>query len=365
MYTILHVIESLEFGGAEKVVVHLANKLCNQHNVLICMTKRKGELISQLDPNIKVVCLGGKEGNDFSIPFKLSKILKKYKVDIVHTHDWGVYLEAVIASVLYRKNRIIHTVHGRYMSYENTKSAKIKKYFRHVLEKLFSYRVYKIVAVSKSIQSYIATDLHINDVKLQTIHNGIEGHSVLKYNGPSIAVTKLITVGRLAAVKNHKVMIDAVKLALESKANVTLTIVGDGPEYDDLVNYTQSLNLSDYIFFKGFRTDIDDLLSKHHIFILSSDYEGISIALLEAMSKAMPAISTNVGGIPDTIISQHSGILVEKGDSLEMSKAITRLAGDFSEIKSMGNNAYHYFIENFHEKVVLEKYNTLYQECMN
>ncbi len=364
MYNILHVIESLEFGGAEKVVVHLANKLCLNHNVLICVTKRKGELISELDSRIKVVCLDGKEGNDYSIPFKLSRILKNNNIDIVHTHDWGIHLEAVLASLLYRRSRLIHTVHGRYMSYSDTKSAKIKKFLRNILEKIASLRVYKIIPVSRSIQSYIETDLHINTDRLLTIHNGIEGHAVINFDDTAVAVTRLITVGRLAAVKNHKLMIDAVKLAVDNKKNITLTIVGDGPEYDDLVNYTQSLDLSEYVFFKGFRTDIDKLLSEHHVFILSSDYEGVSIALLEAMSKGMPVISTSVGGIPETIINNHNGILVDKGDSVAMSNAIALLASDFSTIKSMGSNAYQYFLKNFHENVVLEKYNTLYKECM-
>jgi len=363
MLNILHVIESLEFGGAEKVVVHLANKLCHDYNITICVTKRSGELCDQLDSRVKVICLYGKEGNDLSIPFKLSKIIKSKNIDILHTHDWGVYLEAVFASILSRKSKLIHTVHGNYIPYSNSIISKIKKYFRHLLENIASHKTYKIVPVSDSIKQYIENEIHIRKNVLQIIHNGIEGHNPKEYNLDSVSTIKLITVGRLAVVKNHKVMIDAVKCVISKGFDVTLTIVGDGPEYDVLSEYVENSDLNNNISFLGFRTDIAELLSQHHIFVLSSEYEGISIALLEAMSIGMPTISTNVGGIPDTVEDEVTGLLVKKGDSNAMCAAIINLVTDFTKLTRMSHNAHQCFLKKFHENVVLEKYRQLYQEC--
>ncbi len=364
MLNILHIIESLEFGGAEKVVVHLANKLCDQHNIMICVTKRSGELCKQLDPRIKVICLHGKEGNDLRVPVKLSNIISNNDINIIHTHDWGIYLEAAVALVLNRKCKMVHTVHGSYMPYSSSLTAQIKLKFRHLLEKTSSLRVSMFVAVSKSIKDYIQDDIYISHKKIMTIHNGIEGHQPRSFTNAVLSPLKLITVGRLAPVKQHKVMIDAVKLSINDGIKVTLTIVGDGPEYDNLVDYVKTSGLHESIKFKGFRTDIDTLLADHHVFVLSSDYEGISIALLEAMSTGLSSISTDVGGIPDTIIDQKTGILVDKGDSANMAKAIRQLATNPSQLEMMGINAYNHFVENFHESVVLDKYNTLYRACV-
>ncbi len=364
MINILHIIESLEFGGAEKVVVHLANKLCDQHNIMICVTKRSGELCEQLDSRIKVICLYGKEGNDLTVPLKLSRIIRNNNINIIHTHDWGIYLEATSALILNSQCKMIHTVHGSYMPYSSSLVDQLKLKFRHFLEKLSSLRVSKFVAVSKSIKNYIHDDIHISHKKLLTIHNGIEGHKPRSFSNATFSPLKLITVGRLAPVKKHKAMIDAVKIAANMGTKVTLTIVGDGPEYSNLTEYVKASGLSDNVKFKGFRTDISVLLADHHVFILSSDYEGISIALLEAMSTGLPGISTNVGGISDTIIDQKTGILVDKGDSVNMAKAIIQLATNPSQIEFMGANAYDYFVENFHESVVLNEYNTLYRTCV-
>jgi len=364
MIKILHIIESLEFGGAEKVVVHLANKLCDKYNIMICVTKRSGELCEQLDSGIKVICLNGKEGNDLSVPLKLYNIIRDNNINIIHTHDWGIYLEAAAAIMLNRKCIMVHTVHGSYMPYSSSMVARFKLKFRHFLEKISALRVSKFVAVSESIKDYIQNDIHISCKKIITIHNGIEGHKTRSFYNVSLSPLKLITVGRLASVKRHKVMIDAVKLAINAGTEATLTIVGDGPEYDDLVDYVQKSDLDDNVKFTGFRTDINVLLADHHVFILSSDYEGISIALLEAMSSGLPCISTDVGGISDTVIDQKTGILVENGDSDNMAKAITQLATNPSSVELMGENAYNYFIENFHESVVLNQYDTLYRTCV-
>lgn len=363
MLNVLHVIESLEFGGAEKVVVHLANKLCIDFNITICVTKRFGELREQLDSRIKVICLDGKEGNDLSVPFRLAKIIKSNNIQILHTHDWGVYLESALAVILARQSKIIHTVHGSYIPYANSLIPQIKKRARHLLEKLITYKTHKIVSVSGSIQQYIEDEIHIKSSKLKIIHNGIEGHSFYSNEDKSILPIRLITVGRLARVKNHVVMIDAVKCAADKGLDITLSIVGDGPEYDMLIAYVKDLGLSDRVAFLGFRTDIADLLTQHHIFVLSSDYEGISIALLEAMSIGLPAIATDVGGIPDTIVNNKTGLLVKKADSNAMCDAIEYLASNYNQLEQMGLEAHDFFINNFHENIVLEEYRQLYQEC--
>jgi len=364
MANILHVIESLEFGGAEKVVVHLANSFFDEHNVFVCATKRFGELRDQLHPDIQVFCLSGKEGNDLSVTYKILNILKEYNIDILQCHDWGVYLESVLASIIYGKSRVIHTVHGDYMPYRSGVVPYIKKSLRHLIEYLFSYKVFKIVPVSRSILDGIRDDIHIPLSKFMVIHNGIPGNSHKKYTCDKETPVKLITVGRLAPVKNHKMMLDAIACVLSKGYKIQLTIVGDGPEYEKLVAYSNASGINEYVEFCGFRNDIDKLLSSNDIFLLSSDYEGISIALLESMSTGLPSIATDVGGIPDTIQHNQTGILVEKDNYQSMCNAIIYFIENNEKLVEMGNCARDYFCKNFHESVVLENYRQLYFSCL-
>ncbi|MFK5947646.1 MAG: glycosyltransferase [Methylococcales bacterium] len=362
MLHILHVIESLEFGGAEKVVVHLANKLASSYKVSICVTKRKGDLITQVNSDIKIHFLDTGEGNSLALPVKLKKLILSEKVDIVQCHNWGIYLESTLATVLSGRAKLIHTVHGHYTLFEPGFKSKVKIKIRHLLEKLASSYTFMTVPVSNSIKQYIIDDINISANSIQTIHNGIDGLVTNEFRVKDYSkYIKLIIIGRLAKIKNHSLLLHAFKRSLDSNSKLRLTVVGDGPELSNLKSLTESLGLIDYVEFYGFRTDIEELLLSHDIFLLSSDYEGISIAILEAMSLKMPVIATDVGGNPEVVINNKTGIIVAKNNSDEFSDAINVLTGTTNLIELYGEEGYHYFYNNFHESVVLKQYTKLYE----
>lgn len=367
MAHIMHLIESLEFGGAEKVVVHLANKLSADNKVSICLTKRNGELISELNKNIKVYSLNSPEGNDYSLPGKIHELLNENNVDILNSHDWGVFIESALAIRKSNNVKFIHTVHGPYTNYSEGFKSKIKIKLRHIAEKYLSRYVYKIISVSDSIKEYIICDIKINKDIIETIHNGIDdiGNEDANVNEKSTDdKVKLVTVGRLAKVKNYKLLLNALKKTLESTPNFHLTIVGDGPEKNELIKYCDLLGLNKYVSFLGFRRDIKNILVKSDVFVMSSSYEGISIALLESMSLSMPSIATSVGGLPESILNNETGFLVPPDDAILYAEMIVKVIENKALISLMGRNAREFFLKEFHSDVVLSKYRKTYQDCM-
>lgn len=357
---ILHVIESLEFGGAEKVVVHLANRLVENNQISICLTKREGPLVAELNAKINVYFLNAGEGNNWRIPGEIKKIIKSQGVNVIHSHNWSVYLESSIAALLVPKVRLIHTIHGKYMSYGSELVPKLKIKIRHFLEFFLSKRSFRIVSVSDSIKKYIGKDIGIRGKKCKTIRNGIKP---IEYKDkPKVlnSLTRFVTVGRLAKVKNQKLMILAFERALFENHDISLTLIGDGPERESLEKLVDQLKISKNVNFLGFRNDASQLLLDYDVFLLSSDYEGISIALLEAMSCGMPAISTDVGGISETIIDFKTGLLVPQGALPDYSSAMTKLINERGLIDSMGKAANQFFQNNFHEDLVLEQYQLIY-----
>ena len=364
MTHIMHIIESLEFGGAEKVVVHLANKLSSDYKVSICLTKRSGELTKEVNDNIQVHCLNSPDRNDFSLPSQIRTLLIENKVDILHSHNWGVYLESALALRKVRYTKLVHTVHGPYMNYAPGIKSALKIKLRHMAEKHVSKYVYKIVAVSRSIEDYIKKDIKIKKSKIEIIHNGITDISEGVSRNVS-DIVRFVTVGRLAKIKNQKMLLEAFSLVGSEHRNFHLTFAGDGPEMQPLVHYCKKLGLEDNVSFLGFRTDVKDVLSNNDVFLLSSDYEGISIALLESMSLSMPAIATNVGGIPDTIKNDQTGFLVPLGDVNMYSNKISEFVKNSELVKTMGMNARQFFLEEFHEDVVLNGYRSLYERCVS
>ena len=360
MKHILHVIQSLEFGGAEKVVVQLANKFCDEYKVTVCVTKKMGELAKELSPDVKIVAMNMGEGNNPALISKLKELIVEQEVDIVHCHDWGVYVESALSVKKAGRAKVILTAHGPYTQYAPGLISKLKKMIRHIVERYLSKFTYKIVAVSDSIKSYIKKEIGIGDDKVSVIHNGVQGYNY-EFTTHSDKCRKLITVGRVAKIKNHRLMIDAISTVIKSIKDVRLTIVGDGPEFENIKKYTNEIGLSDVVTFTGFRTDIEELLKLHDAFLLSSHYEGISIAGLEAMSLGLPIVSTNVGGVSEMVQDGVNGLLAENNSVTDYAQCLAKLCSDDDLFEELSRSSRAVFCDKFQEDAMLNDYRSLYE----
>ncbi len=354
---ICHVIESLEFGGAEKVVVDLANAASGHYRVSVCCLKREGELRQNLAGAVEVFCLQKAEGNDFGLPVRLARELRARQVDLVHTHNWGTFIEGTLAARVCGVPAI-HTVHGSYAPCAPGMRAYIKRRLRHTAERLVAHLCRRIIAVSHSIAREMPRQIGISVARIATIHNGIDVDTASRSHQAS-SLLQLITVGRLAPVKNHAMMLPALAQAPAAR----LTVVGDGPERAALEALAQSLGLGTRVQFLGFRTDIRALLAQADAFILASHYEGISIAILEAMRAGLPIIATAVGGVPETVIDSVTGILVADNDVAAMAMAIRNL-GHVQRRQAMGDAGYELLRREFSLDATFNAYDALYRRYL-
>lgn len=360
---ILHIIESLEFGGAEKVVVDLANAMADEHQIAICCVKRTGELASNLDSSIGLHCLDKTEGNEAGLPLRLKKIIRQHQAELVHLHNWGPFLEAGIAALLCPEVRIVQTIHGPYAGYPQGWKPWLKKNLRHGLELLLARRFYKLIAVADSVQSDLSAR-HLPANKLTTIHNGItteQPEAVQNLPAPRRSL-QLITIARLAPIKNQQLMMKAFQLVHKQYPEASLWIIGDGPSREQLTKLTTELNISEQVVFAGFRADATALLPHADLFLLSSDYEGISISLLEAMRAKLPVIATKVGGIAETVIDGDTGLLVAKGDATAFAAAIIKLCDHAELRKQMGEAGCARQQKQFSVASMCEQYLRLYRQ---
>ncbi len=334
---ILHVIESLEFGGAEKVVVDLANAMADDHQIAICCVKRPGELANSWDHYADGWRVLDMEGNELGLPLRIRKVIRQHQAELVHLHNWGPFLETGIAALLCPQVRIVQTVHGPYADYPQGWKPWLKKTLRHGFELLLARRFYKLIAVADSVQSDLLAR-HLPANRLTTVHNGITTDS------PEAAVDlpappadlQLVTIARLAPIKNQPLMLEAFKQVHSQYPNSSLWIIGDGPSRSSLTELATELGIQEQIVFAGFREDATALLAHADLFLLSSDYEGISISLLEAMRAQLPVVATNVGGIAETVVDGDTGLLVAKGDAAGFAAAISKLCDQAELRKSMG-----------------------------
>lgn len=330
---VLHVIETLDFGGAEKVLVDLVEATRGPMSPAVCCVKRSGELAARLHPSVPVIELGKGEGNDWRLPWRLAEIAREGGFGVVHSHMWGVYLEAALAARL-AGVPLIHTVHGSYMAYPSGAAARFKMTLRHALERRAAVWHRRVVAVSDAIQRFLVDELGFDARRVETIHNGIDSRlpEVPKRQGNTF-----ITVGRLAAVKNQAMMLRAFAAVRHGWPQARLNIIGDGPERASLEALAAGLGIASCVQFMGFRDDVAEHLAQADVFLMSSHYEGISIAVLEAMRSGLPVIGTRVGGMPETVDHGRTGWLVDDNDEAGFAQAMRDALADPTRSAAAGS----------------------------
>jgi len=146
-------------------------------------------------------------------------------------------------------------------------------------------------------------------------------------------------VGILRSVKGHEVTFRAVKTVVESSPNAKFFIVGDGPRKAALQDYVNDLNVSDHVIFSGFVDDVAEVYSFTDAAVLSSWSEGLPQSLLQAMASGVPVVATRVGGVPEVVVHEKTGILVEAGDHEALARGIIRILNDNGFASKLVDNA--------------------------
>lgn len=368
---ILHVIETLDVGGAETVVANIVNKASPPFRANICCLMRTGPIAARIRPDVEIMELGKTmEGNDYRIPFRLAKILRSRKIDIVQSHDWGTLLETVMAAML-AGTVAIHMSHGPTIHYPSTdRWGPLKRIIRRKMERLVSTKLHRAIAVSEIVRRELVEDIGIPAKKVILIRNGIDLtpvplgdlESKKKQLDLSVDDVLLVTVGRLAEIKNYPLLLEALARAVEQVPTLKLVMVGEGPERTKLELAALHPDLSGRVHFLGECKDVRDWLAIGHVFVLPSVYEGISIALLEAMAAGLPAIVTRVGGNPEVVVDGENGFLVESGDAMGLARTLVALARDAALRERMSLAARARVEAEFDLKKAVRRYEEIYLE---
>ena len=183
--------------------------------------------------------------------------------------------------------------------------------------------------------------------KLHVVHCGIDP---ARYDTPSTAPgDHLLFVGRLAAVKGVPVLFDALAIARQTRPNLHLTLIGDGPERKMLEAEATTLGLTDAVTFAGYRTSDEVALALRDTdaLVLPSFAEGLPVVLMEAMAARVPVIATRIAGIPELVDHGVNGALVPPGDSTALATAILDVLSDATRRRAMGDAGRDRVVQDF------------------
>ena len=354
---IVHLIHRLDIGGLERVMFNCINQMQNENFKHVVVSLTDANDFAQADNNIiDVFCLGKKQGSDFGIHFKLFKLLKTLKPQILHTYNLPTIEYHPIAWLAGVKGHI-HAEHGRDIGDPQGLNKK-----HNFLRKLMSYFIQSYVCVSEDLHHWLINVVGISHKKTLLIQNGI--------NTDRFNLTKTVSdrlrltiVARISPVKDHQNLLNAfvlLKQQLGEKNMPLLTIVGDGDQRVELEKFCHDQALSTVIFL-GARDDIEEILADTDVFVLSSIAEGIPMTILEAMSAKTPVVATRVGGIPEVVVDGKEGFLVEKSNPIALASALNNYIEQPNLVKEHGSHARDKVLNDFNEKYMVQAYLAQYQ----
>jgi glycosyltransferase involved in cell wall biosynthesis len=362
---ILFITNHLNIGGITSYVLTLTKGLKKKgHNVYVASSG--GIMLPRFIEEGAVfipVPIKTKKEVSFKIAmceFSLSGCIKRYKIDILHTHSRTTQ---VLGELLRRSDRIphIYTCHG---------------YFRRrILRRLFPCWGNKIIAISEQVKDHLISDFGVEENNVSLIHNGIDIESFSSQgigiwnkarkrlglgDGPVIGI-----VARLSDVKGHRYLIEAMPEVLNEVPDAQLLICGEGKEKENLIRITKQLGIARNVIFAPEAQGTAEVLSVMNLFVMPSLKEGLGLALMEAMAAGVPVVGTSVGGIKTLIQDGLTGLLVKPASVSGLSESIIRLLKDTALASTLRENARRFIGDSFSQTKMVDETEKVYRECLN
>ena len=325
MIKILYIINSLNTGGAEKLVLEtlpLYNNNGLKADVLVFDGKEYSfyKKLKALN-SCTIFSLNAKSVYNPYLIFKLIPYLKRY--ELIHVHLFPAFYWVALAKLLsLSKIKLVYTEH-------NTYNKRRDFLFFKILDKLIYSFYSKIITISKGVDINLKKHIGSDLSALQMIHNGVALNDFTfakpysKEDFFKQGDIVLIQVSSFTRQKDQATLINAMN---ELPKNVNLLLVGNGPLLEIAKKEVSVLNLESRVKFLGIRMDVPRLLKTADIVVLSSKHEGLSLSSVEALASGKPFIASNVPGLTEVV--ENAGLLFEQGNKIELASLINHLITD-------------------------------------
>lgn len=356
-------LESDEPGGAEMMVYRLSDEL-----------RHRGHTIVPVGPAHGVGWLGDlfRSGGFSTEVFRLRRpidpgcvkglvqLFRDHRIDAVHSHEFTMAVYGCAASHLLGLPHLI-TMHG---------GLTVCKALRRRIALRWAMRSSDYaVMVSRATQTQFAGDLGVSPSLFTVVPNGVpvqSGDPTRVRAEFTIGETErvILAVGVLERHKGHRVLLEALASLTRGGFPVPWKLIiaggGGGNEHAPLLEYVRSEGLGDRVHIVTNRSDVADLLALAHVFVMPSLWEGLPMAMLEAMVAGKMIVASAIAGIPEAVSNGRDGILVPPGEVAPLAEALYLALSDDALSAAMGNAAMARAREEFTVKVMADRYEALY-----
>ncbi len=363
---VMHVTFGMGFGGLEKIITNLCHYVDrDRYNMMVCCTDLKGPLGEQLEADgFQVfVCSPKYTFNKYIRYFEVARFLKENKVHIVHSHCYAA-ADGIMGGVLARTPIKIHTDHCK--NYPD-------KWHLMLSEKIVSYFADEFVAVSNHTKGDLVKWERINPNKISVIYNGMNfsnhcGETDVAKIRKELGLRdheKIIgSVGRVEHQKGYDLLIDSATEVLSQIPDARFIIVGDGSKEGELREQIKRLGLEGKVLLTGWRLDASLILRTFDLFVMTSNFEGMPIVLLEAMALGIPIITTTVGGIPEVVKDGENGLWLTERNPFKLASIIISLLSNDAERKRMGLDGMRKYQSYYQAEKMADNYMNLYEKYL-
>lgn len=368
---ILMVVTSLNVGGAERQVVDLADKLVERgHNIKIVYLTGKPAILPQ-SSLIEIISLNlsFSLNNFIKAVKKIRKIVKDFNPDIVHSHMIHANIFMRIVRIFVPFPVLICTAHS--LKEEGKKgSLKLREFLYRITDPLCDITT----QVGKSgMERYVKNKVTPAN-KIIYMPNGVD---INKFRYDELIKEKMrkemnlnekfvwLAVGRLVSQKNYYCLLRAFKKVIVGRKDAILLIAGGGELENELKKLADNLLLNDSVIFLGVRNDINKLMNVADAFVLSSDFEGFGIVLVEASLSELPVVATNCGESSEIVKNGETGYLVPIKDSEALAEKMLEMM-NLSELerRKMGEKGREYLANQYDLEKIVDKWISLYQKLL-
>ena len=359
----MQVTEDLGIGGMERVVVTLCALVDRERFEPSVVCLREGGMLAEelAAIGVPVHVLPWRQGKgSYGSFLRLARLLRRERIDVLHTHNTNAFLDGGLASVLARTPTLVHTDHAR----------DFPDRIRYmVAEHVMSHRAYRVVGVSEHTTANLARYERIPHRKLVTIPNGIdERHFEVPVDSRAARAelgiagdARVVGVAaRLMPQKGIEYLLRALALMHARAPHVVVVIAGEGPLEPELRRAAVELGVGERVRFLGPRRDVPRLLSLFDVMALPSVWEGLPMVVLEAMAAGCPVVASGVGGVPTAIQHGVSGLLVPPRDPERLADALFALLDDDPWRRRLADEGRRIFRERFSATAMARAYERLY-----
>lgn len=348
---VIQLIDSLEPGGAERMAVSYANALNRIVGFgALVTTRSEGSLKNQLDKNVVYGFLNRTSIFDFKALFFLRRLVVQNKITHIHAHSSSVFF-GVLLKITHPKLQLIwHDHYGKSEMLEQRP---------FLVLKMASLFVSKIIAVNFKLKNWAQEKLWCRKVTYLPNFTGVSSsgfYEITLLKGEE--GKRIVCLANLRPQKNHKMLLEVAKEIKVTHPDWSFHLVGKDfkDSYsNNLKTEIIALGLADVVFIYGSRDDIPFILSQSTIGVLTSESEGLPIAVLEYGLNRLPVILTSVGEIP-TVVADKEGVLISSNDTSNFVLFLRKMIDDKKMRYTFAENLHSKIIQNYSEEAVIKLY---------